>query len=83
MNELLTYTIYHKETDKVVASGLSETDLLNLIGRMVYKEVVTGIFLPAYLERGIVSRNTIDIDGLIEDIESQGVLYFRHTWHAG
>ena len=83
MNELITYTVFHTETDKVVASGLSKIDLLNLIGRMVYKEVVTGIFLPAYLERGIVSGNTIDIDGLIEDIESQGVFYFRHTWHAG
>ncbi len=82
MNELITYTVFHTETDKVVASGLSEIELLNLIERMVYKKVVTNIFFPAYVESSIVSSSTIDIDRLIEDIESQGVFYFRHTWHV-
>ncbi len=83
MNELITYTVYHTETDKVVATGLSKEVLLNLIERMVYEKVVTNIFLPAYVESKITTRDTVDIDRLIEDIESQGVLYFRHTWHAG
>lgn len=83
MNELITYTVFHTETDKVVASGLSKKELIDLVERMVYKKVVTNIFLPAYVESSIVSSSTIDIDRLIEDIESQGVLYFRHTWHAG
>lgn len=83
MNELITYTVFHTETDKVVASGLSEQALLNLIERMIHEEVVTGIFLPAYTESKITPRDTVDIIRLTDDIESQGVLYFRHTWHAG
>ncbi|BDA82408.1 terminal repeat-encoded protein [Staphylococcus phage vB_SsapH-Golestan-105-M] len=83
MNELITYTVFHTETDKVVASGLSKEVLLNLIERMVYEKIVTNIFLPAYVESKITPKDTVDIDRLIEDIESQGVLYFRHTWHVG
>lgn len=78
----LTYTVYHSESDKIVATGLSEKDLLNLIGRMVYKKVVKDIFLPHYV-KSQVPEFIVDTDRLVEDIESQGVFYFRHTWHVG
>ncbi|BAO47245.1 terminal repeat-encoded protein [Staphylococcus phage phiSA12] len=78
----LTYTVYHKDSDKVVATGLDEKDLLNLIGRMVYKKVVKGIFLPDYV-KSQVPEFIVDTDRLIVDIESQDVFYFRHTWHVG
>ncbi|WOZ17607.1 hypothetical protein [Staphylococcus phage vB_SauM-V1SA15] len=82
MQELITYIIYHKESGKVVAQNLSEKDLLNLIGRMVYKKVVKDIFLPHYV-KSQEPEFIIDTDRLIEDIESQGVFYFEHTWHVG
>lgn len=78
----LTYTVYHQDSDKVVATGLDEKDLLNLIGRMVYKKVVKGIFLPDYV-KSQVPEFIVDTDRLLADIESQGVFYFRHTWHVG
>lgn len=82
MNELITYTVFHTETDKVVASGLSKQSLLDLIERMVYEKIVKGIFLPHYV-KSQVPEFIIDTDRLISDIESQGVFYFRHTWHVG
>ncbi|QVD56020.1 terminal repeat-encoded protein [Staphylococcus phage BT3] len=78
----LTYTVYHKDSDKVVATGLDEKDLLNLIGRMVYKKVIKDIFLLDYVKSQI-PEFIIDTDRLIKDIESQGVFNFRHTWHVG
>ncbi|WBF04117.1 terminal repeat-encoded protein [Staphylococcus phage vB_SauM_VL14] len=78
----LTYTVYHKESDKIVASGLSETDLLNLIGRMIYKEVVTGIWLLDYVEPEDYNEG-INVNVLIKDIESQGVFSFNRCWHVG
>lgn len=76
----LTYTVYHQDSDKIVATGLDEMGLVDLINKMRAEELVKDIMLVDYMHNPNI---VIDIDSLTKDIESQGVFYFRHTWHVG
>lgn len=76
----LTYTITHKESDKAIASGLDELEVMNLVQRMINTNLVTDISLYDYIHR---PSGNMDILSLLIDIRKQGVFDFNHAWHVG
>ncbi|AZB49932.1 hypothetical protein [Staphylococcus phage 812h1] len=78
--DTLTYTIIHKESDRVIASGLNETETMNLVQRMINTNLVTDISLDDYRRR---PHGKIDVVNLLVDIRRQGVFDFNHIWHVG
>ncbi|AJA42162.1 hypothetical protein [Staphylococcus phage phiIPLA-RODI] len=78
--DTLTYTIIHKESDRVISSGLNETETMNLVQRMINTNLVTDISLDDYIRR---PSGDIDVLNLLVDIRRQGVFDFNHTWHVG
>lgn len=78
MNELITYTVYHTETGKVVAKNLFEASLVHLINKMIKEDIVKDIELSDY----IISNGDIAILSLTKYIESQGVFIFQRKIHG-
>ncbi|AFV50800.1 hypothetical protein F867_gp056 [Staphylococcus phage JD007] len=78
--DTLTYTIIHKESDRVIANGLNETETINLVQKMINTNLVTGISLADYI---LLPSGGIDVLNLLVDIRKQGVFDFNHTWHVG
>ncbi|UXE02416.1 hypothetical protein Biyabedamokiny2_00139 [Staphylococcus phage Biyabeda-mokiny_2] len=78
--DTLTYTIIHKESDRVIANGLNEKETISLIQRMINTNLVTGLTLTDYIRR---PSGGLDVLNLLVDIRKQGVFDFNHTWHVG
>ncbi|WID30777.1 hypothetical protein [Staphylococcus phage HMGUsa2] len=74
----LTYTIYHKESGKVVAKDLFEETLVHLINKMIEEGLVKDIELSDYS----LSSGNIDVLNLLVGIRKQGIFDFEHTWHT-
>ncbi|UYE90403.1 hypothetical protein [Staphylococcus phage vB_SauM-V1SA09] len=74
----LTYTIYHKESGKVVAKDLFDASLVHLINKMIEEGLVKDIKLSDYS----LSSGRIDVLNLLVVIRKQGIFDFEHTWHT-